>query len=210
MGTGGGRTENRTSALLVQINLVRSLAGDGPCRPHIAFYLDGRRPARSGASAHGNRRVLVCRLPEASKSAREVRGLMARVETAGIRQDPEAGPAERLWLWPERGVRLRKRNPERGDPQNRDPSGSKSADLSLQAAPTRDQLDSGQFVRLGTGTRHDVREAVTQGEQQAALGWIQDAFRKPGRAQGRPEPVARPREVVTDRRRVQTRVDAAE
>jgi hypothetical protein len=64
--------------------------------------------------------------------------------------------------------------------------------------------------RPGSRAGDDVREAVSEPEQQLVFPRIEDAVCEPTRLQRGPEPVAWPRKVVANGGRVQTWVDAAE
>jgi hypothetical protein len=80
----------------------------------------------------------------------------------------------------------------------------------LERARAGAQLRRGELGRRPRGPRRDVGDADAVLEQLGVLLRAQTARGEPGGVQGRPEAVARPREVVADLGGAQRRVDADE
>ena len=85
-----------------------------------------------------------------------------------------------------------------------------SSDLALETTPTGEQFMWSNVSRAGSRAGDDVRETVSEPEQQLVFPRIENAACEPTRLQRGPEPVAGPREVMANGGRVQAWVYAAE
>lgn len=149
-------------------------------------------------------------LSKLQESARQIRKLIAGIEATRIRQHPDLSAGDRLGLGTHHGRETIESSSIRADPENRDPPWPVPGDLAPQSRATGLKLTQRQLVRRGGGPGHQVGNAAPECRQVDVFIRGQQARSEPGREKGRPEPVPRPREVVTGRTGVEPRVDAAE
>ena len=135
---------------------------------------------------------------------------MVGIESAGAGQCPEGGVTQGVGLQAQRGLGTTKRRAIRADAHERHHTRSILRHHTTQALPAFHILRGCQFGRRRRGALHHVGDAVAQWEQLVFIPRGEQPWRESRAMQRRPEAIARPREVVTDGRRVQPRVDTAE
>jgi len=99
---------------------------------------------------------------------------------------------------------------EGADAQKGDDARPVAAHLGGEPAASGSELGGGDFFGSGGGAIHEVGDAVALAQQLCLLRRMKQFRREARLVQRRPEPVARPGEVVPGPRRVQPGVDADE
>lgn len=147
---------------------------------------------------------------EPAKGPGEISRLVMRIESARIRQHPNPGSSKSLRLSAHGGMWPGKGSPIGAHAENRHPARAKALYGALETMPAPDQLGSGDLARLSRRPAHEIRQTVSEIEQQPVFRWIEPAICKPGSEQCGPEAVAGSCEVMADGGGVEPRVDAAE
>jgi hypothetical protein len=135
---------------------------------------------------------------------------VVRVEPARVGGDPGLGPADALRLPAQHRLRPVEGDPPGGDAEDGDDPRPPGGDQLGQGGGAGAQLLG---VELGGGAGRavdEVGDAEAVAEQLGVLVRGEPARGEPGEVQRRPEPVARPGEVVPARGGDQTRVDPDE
>jgi len=145
-----------------------------------------------------------------AEGAHERGELVMRVEAAGVGQHPELGVAEALALPAGDGLRPREGQAVGLDAHDGDAHRRVAAHLALEAATARHVLGPRQLGGVGGRARDEVRDPAADIEQPPLVPRREHVIGEARAVQRAPEAVARPREVVARRARVQAGVDAAE
>ena len=152
----------------------------------------------------------LCHLSHLPEQPAEGGELVARVQAAGVWQNPELRRADTLFLGAEPGLRLSKRNAEGLEAEYRDHTGTVAADLCLQSEAALFQLHAAQLRRRSRGLVYDVRDAIPVLQQFPFLERRELPLRETRLVQDRPETVSRPGEVVANSAGIETGVDPHE
>ena len=135
---------------------------------------------------------------------------MVGVQPAGVREHPDRPAADAVLLETEVSTRTRECGPVGRHADDRDQPGGDVADQRPERGGSLAQLLGAQLGGRPRGTVGEVGDADAERRQVAVLVGREDAGRESRSVQRRPEPVARPREVVAALRGGQRRVDADE
>src|SRR5581483_1244517 len=103
----------------------------------------------------------------------QLRQLMIRVESARLRQQPQARIADALLLRPDRRARSREADAIRADANDRHPARSIAAHLALEPLVSVDELVARQLRGSRRRARDEIGDAAAVVEQQPVLPRLQ-------------------------------------
>ena len=135
---------------------------------------------------------------------------MICVEPAGIWKYPQSSTSDALFLSPDSRARPVESNSISSKSENRHPARLVLPDFSLERGSACSIFI---VIELGGGGRctpHDCGDPIPCGKKLVALARMQKTGRKTCSEQGRPEPVAGPREMKTRRTGVKPWIDSTE
>jgi hypothetical protein len=155
---------------------------------------------------------VLCDSPEAEVSEElcERGGLVVGIEAAGVGKDPSVAAAERVLLQADAGVFDAGDDAVGADADEGYDGGTPAFDFGFEALAAGAKFVVGELISAGGGALDNVGDTELEVEKEGSFKGRKEPRGEAAAVESGPKTIAGPAKVATDRRGVQTRVDASE